>query len=172
MSENNQNKNQTEETETMTPATTNDTQTPTPTTGANPYAITGGTGTAPAYTSMDVTTAAGKKKLYHITNHPDYNISDFINKTITIKDIYVDVNPRMNKDKESENYGVYEEKPRTVLIDTEGKSYVAGVSIGIFNAVREILRIFGDPNTWPEPLDVMPVLVRTPKGNMLSLEIV
>lgn len=138
---------------------------------ANPFAITGGA-SKPAYTSMDVTTPQGKKKLYHITNHPDYNISDFINKTISIVDIYVDVNPRLNKDTDSGNFGTYEDKPRTVLIDTDGKSYVAGVSIGIFNAVREILRIFGDPNTWPEPLDVMPVLVRTPKGNMLSLEIV
>lgn len=163
--------------ETMTPAavedpTTTDNTAQAPAQSANPFAIAGGNANKPAYTSLDVSTPTGKKKLYHITNHPDYNISDFINKTISIKDIYVDVNPRLNKDEKSENYGTYEDKPRTVLIDTEGKSYVAGVSIGIFNAVREILRIFGDPATWPEPLDVMPVLVKTPKGNMLSLEIV
>lgn len=126
----------------------------------------------PAFTSLDVTTAAGKKKLYNITNRPDHNISDYINKDIRIKDIYVDVNPRMNKDKDSENYGVMEDKPRTVLIDENGESYIAGVSIGVFQAVREILRIFGTPDTWSEPLTVRPVTVRTPKGNMLSLEIV
>lgn len=163
--------------ETMTPATVETMEddapgvTPT-TTAANPFALSGGNANKPAYTSIDVTTPTGKKKLYHITNHPDYNISDFINKVITIKDIYVDVNARLNKDEKSENYGTYEDKPRTILIDVDGNSYVAGVSIGIFNAVREILRIFGEPATWQEPLDVMPVLVKTPKGNMLSLEIV
>lgn len=126
----------------------------------------------PAFTSLDVTTAAGKKKLYNITNRPDHNISDYINKDIRVKDIYVDVNPRMNKDKDSENYGVMEDKPRTVLIDENGESYIAGVSIGVFQAVREILRIFGTPDTWSEPLTVRPVTVRAPKGNMLSLEIV
>ncbi len=126
----------------------------------------------PAFTSLDVTTAQGKKKLYNITNRPDHNISDYINKDIRVTDIYVDVNPRMNKDKDSENYGVMEDKPRTVLIDENGESYIAGVSIGVFQAVREILRIFGTPDTWTEPLTVRPVTVRTQKGNMLSLEIV
>lgn len=126
----------------------------------------------PAFTSLDVTTAQGKKKLYNITNHPDHNISDYINKDIRVKDIYVDVNPRLNKNKDSENYGVMEDKPRTVLIDENGESYIAGVSIGVFQAVREILRIFGTPDTWSEPLTVRPVTVRTPNGNMLSLEIV
>lgn len=126
-----------------------------------------GTHAAPAYTSLDVTSTAGRKKLYNITNRPDHNISDFINKPISITDIYVDVNARPNKET-----GEIEDKPRTVLIDTNGESYIAGVSVGVFNSVREILRIFGEPSTWDEPLTVMPVTVRTPKGNMLALEIV
>lgn len=137
------------------------------------YSIsTTGNKSVPAFTSLDVTSAAGKKKLYNITNRPDHNISEFINKEIHVTDIYVDINPRMNKDKDSENYGCMEDKPRTVLIDADGKSYMAGVSIGVFQAVREIIRIFGTPDTWAEPLSVRPVNVRTPKGNMLSLEIV
>lgn len=126
-----------------------------------------GTHAAPAYTSLDVTSTAGRKKLYNITNRPDHNISDFINKPISITDIYVDVNARPNRET-----GEIEDKPRTVLIDTNGESYIAGVSVGVFNSVREILRIFGEPSTWDEPLTVMPVTVRTPKGNMLALEIV
>lgn len=126
----------------------------------------------PAFTSIDTTTAAGAKTLYKITNRPDHNISEFINKEIRVKDIYVDVNPHMNKDKDSENFGVMEDKPRTVLIDDKGESYIAGVSIGVFQAVREIIRIFGHPSTWAEPITVVPVIVKTPKGNMISLDIV
>lgn len=158
--ENEQNEN--EQTETTTPATL--------TTTADAYQI-GTASTAPVYTTLDVTTKEGKKKLYRIKNHPDHTLSEYINKTIRITDIYVDVNPRTNKDPDSENYGVIEDKPRTVLIDENGESYVSGVSIGIFNAVKEIIRTFGDPSTWEEPLEVMPVFVKTPKGNMLSLDI-
>lgn len=166
MNENEMNMNETNETET-TPATVTNLTAPA---AVNAYEI-GTASTAPVYTTLDVSTTVGKKKLFKIKNRPDHVLADFVNIPIRIKDIYVDVNPRMNKDPESENFGVMEEKPRTVLIDENGESYVAGVSIGIFNAVKEIIRTFGDPCTWPEPLEVMPVTVRTPKGNMLSLDV-
>ena len=133
------------------------------------FAITAGNA-SPVYCTLDTSTAAGKKQLYKIKNRPTHNISDYINKQIRIKDIYIDVNARMNKD--GENAGVIENKPRTILIDDKGESYIAGVSIGIYQAVKEIIRTFGDPSTWDEPLTVTVVQVKTAKGNMLSLDIV
>ena len=139
---------------------------PTPT---SEYAITSGTNT-PVYCTLDDSTMQGKKQLYKIKNRPDHNIADYINKQIRVKDIYIDVNQRVAKD--GENAGVIENKPRTILIDENGESYIAGVSIGIYQAVREIIRTFGDPATWDEPLAVTVVQVRTARGNMLSLDIV
>ena len=133
------------------------------------YAITAGNST-PVYCTLDDSTTAGKKQLYKIKNRPDHNIADFINKQIKIKDIYIDVNARLVKD--GENAGCFENKPRTILIDENGESYIAGVSIGIYQAVREIIRTFGAPETWEEPLTVTVVQVRTARGNMLSLDIV
>lgn len=133
------------------------------------YAITAGNST-PVYCTLDDSTTAGKKQLYKIKNRPDHNIADFINKQIKIKDIYIDVNARLVKD--GENAGCFENKPRTILIDENGESYIAGVSIGIYQAVREIIRTFGAPETWDEPLTVTVVQVRTARGNMLSLDIV
>lgn len=133
------------------------------------FAITAGNAT-PVYCTLDASTTAGKKQLYKIKNRPSHNISDYINKQIKIKDIYIDVNARMVK--EGENAGVFENKPRTILIDDKGESYIAGVSIGIYQAVKEIIRTFGDPTTWDEPLTVTVVQVKTARGNMLSLDIV
>lgn len=133
------------------------------------FAITAGNST-PVYCTLDDSTAEGKKQLYKIKNRPTHNISDYINKEIRVKDIYIDVNARMNKD--GENAGVIENKPRTILIDDNGESYIAGVSIGIYQAVKEIIRTFGDPATWAEPLTVTVVQVKTARGNMLSLDIV
>lgn len=132
------------------------------------FAITSGNAT-PVYCTVDDSTTDGKKQLYKIKNRPTHNISDYINKQIRIKDIYIDVNARMNKD--GENAGVIENKPRTILIDDKGESYIAGVSIGIYQAVKEIIRTFGDPRTWDEPLTVTVVQVKTARGNMLSLDI-
>ena len=132
------------------------------------FAITSGNAT-PVYCTVDDSTTDGKKQLYKIKNRPTHNISDYINKQIKIKDIYIDVNARMNKD--GENAGVIENKPRTILIDDKGESYIAGVSIGIYQAVKEIIRTFGDPRTWDEPLTVTVVQVKTARGNMLSLDI-
>ena len=114
------------------------------------YAITQ-SNSSPVYCTVDDTTMDGKRKLYHY-------------------DIYIDVNARVQKD--GENAGVIENKPRTILIDDKGESYIAGVSIGIYQAVKEIIRTFGDPKTWLEPLPVVVVQVNTPKGKMLSLDIV
>lgn len=136
---------------------------------AEQFAITAGN-SAPVFCTLDASTREGQKQLYHVKNRPDHNISDYINKTIRIKDIYIDVNARVAKD--GDNAGIVENKPRTILIDDNGESYIAGVSIGIYQAVKEIIRTFGHPSTWPEPLEVQVVQVRTPKGNMLSLDIV
>lgn len=138
-------------------------------TSVDQYSITAGNST-PVYCTLDDSTTAGKKQLYKIKNRPDHNIADFINKQIKIKDIYIDVNARLVKD--GENAGCFENKPRTILIDENGESYIAGVSIGIYQAVREIIRTFGAPETWDEPLTVTVVQVRTARGNMLSLDIV
>ena len=139
---------------------------PTP---SSEYAITSGTNT-PVYCTLDDSTMQGKKQLYKIKNRPDHNIADYINKQIRVKEIYIDVNQRVVRD--GDNAGVIENKPRTILIDENGESYIAGVSIGIYQAVREIIRTFGDPATWDEPLTVTVVQVRTARGNMLSLDIV
>lgn len=133
------------------------------------YAITESTA-KPVYCTVDTSTAKGKKALYNMKNHPDHNIADFINKTIDVVGVYIDVNQRLIK--EGENAGCYEEKPRTILIDKNGKTYISGVSVGIYQSVKEILRIFGDPREWGEPLTVQVVQIATPKGNMLSLELV
>lgn len=168
MNENQTNQNQTEETETMQAPETA-AHVPTIVDDTDQYTITS-RNSAPVYCTIDDSTQDGKKKLYKIKNRPDHNISDYINKEIRIKDIYIDVNARVQKD--GENAGVVENKPRTILIDENGESYIAGVSIGIYQAVKEIIRTFGSPDTWDEPLTVVVVQVKTARGNMLSLDIV
>ena len=135
---------------------------------ADKYAITDNK-TKPVYCTIDNSTFRGKQQVYHMTMHPDHTLSEYINRTIRVKDIYIDVNQRTIKD--GANAGLVEDKPRTILVDENGESYIAGVSVGVYQAVREIIRNFGDPRTWDEPLPIKVVQISTPRGNMLSLDI-
>ena len=107
-----------------------------------------------------------KAKLYNASNNPEHKVGDFINKTIKVKDVLVEVINIAD-----EETGEVETAPRVVLIDDKGKAYQA-VSTGIFNAVKKAISIFGEP-TWEEPLEVTIKQIPVGKGNsMLTFDVV
>lgn len=107
-----------------------------------------------------------KAKLYNASNNPEHKVGDFINKTIKVKDVLVEVITIADEDT-----GEVETAPRVVLIDDKGKAYQA-VSVGIFNAVKKAINVFGEP-TWEEPLEVIIKQIPVGKGNsMLTFDVV
>lgn len=118
-----------------------------------------------AYCSIKGGDRKTKAKLYNASNNPDHKVGDFINKTIKVKDVLVEVIELAN-----EETGELEAAPRVVLIDDKGKAYQA-VSAGIYNAVRKAINIFGEP-TWEEPLEVIIKQVSVKNGSMLTFDVV
>ena len=55
----------------------------------------------------------------------------------------------------NESTGAIVNVPRVVLIDKTGKGYQA-VSVGVYNAVKRIVSMFGNPATWDTPVTVVP----------------
>lgn len=110
------------------------------------------------YCSMTGETQADKIKVFNAINSPDARVSDFIGKTIEL--VHVVAHPITLTD---ENTGEMIEALRVVLVDKNGKSYEA-VSGGIANAVQRILQIFGQPDTWENPIKVEPVSKATRNG--------
>lgn len=106
-----------------------------------------------------------KAKLYNASNNPEHKVADFINKNIKVKDVLVEVIEVTN-----EETGELEPAPRVVLIDDKGKAYQA-VSVGIYNAVRKAINIFGEP-TWDEPLEVTVKQISVKGGSMLTFDVV
>ena len=105
-----------------------------------------------------------KAKLYNASNNPDHKVGDFINKNIKVKDVLVEA-----IDIVDEETGEVERAPRVVLIDDKGKAYQA-VSMGIFNAVKKAIQIFGEP-TWEEPIEFTVKQVSVKNGSMLTLDV-
>lgn len=116
--------------------------------------------------SIQVTDRESAAKVFNAMNNPEGNLRDYINKTLSIKDVFAEV-----IDLEAEN-GELEQAVRVVLIDDKGKAYQA-VSKGVFNALKNLMSIpyIGSP-TWEPPLKLMVKQEQVARGTMLTLDLV
>lgn len=101
------------------------------------------------YCTMVAEDRAAKATLYNACANPE-KISAHINKPIEMIHFYVEIIQCV-----SENTGAIVNVPRVVLIDKYGKGYQA-VSVGVYNAVKRIVSMFGNPSTWDAPVIVEP----------------
>lgn len=99
------------------------------------------------FCSMVAVDTAAKKSLFNATSNPA-KISTMIGKTIDLLHFYVEIIQVV-----SEQTGEIVNVPRVVLIDKTGAGY-QGVSVGLYNAVKRIVSMFGMPETWESPLTV------------------
>ena len=119
-----------------------------------------------AYCSMQAVDNRARVTLYNACNQPD-KIANHINEIIKVLHIYAEIIPVTNK-----VTGAIDKAPRVVLIDEQGKGYQA-VSIGIYNAVKQLMHMFGDPSTWDAPHTVKVVNVPLEGGqHTFSLKMV
>jgi len=116
------------------------------------------------FTSMRAETQEEKVALYNAINNPEQRLSDCINMTLLVKDLYIEVVECTN-----DETGERTSCPRIVIIDHEGKSYQC-VSVGIYSALKKAIQIFGAP-TWHEPIPF--TVKQVTKGNrkMLTLNV-
>ena len=103
-------------------------------------------------------------KVYNAANNQTHRVGDFINKTINVKDVLVEI-----IDIADEETGEVEQAPRVVLIDDKGEAYQS-VSQGMFSAIKKAIQIFGVP-TWDDPLPMTIKQVNVGKGSMLTVEV-
>lgn len=99
-----------------------------------------------------------KAAIFNAINSPEKKIADCIGDTIHLTDIVA--HPIKLVD---EKTGEVIDSMRMVLIDKEGIGYEA-VSSGLVNAVMRIIQIFGQPDTWEEPIPVRPIQKATRNG--------
>ena len=86
-----------------------------------------------------------------------------IGKTINLLHFYVEIIQVV-----SEQTGEIVNVPRVVLIDAKGNGY-QGVSIGLYNALKRIVSMFGMPETWEEPLTVEVQQIEVKNGRTFNL---
>lgn len=118
-------------------------------------------------------TPAEKAQLFRALESSDEKISDYINKDITIANIVfstVEVTSVNAEDIDPETGEVKMiERPKTVIIDDKGKTY-SSVASGIFSSMKNLLAVFGLPDTWGKPMTVTIRLVKTKKGQTYRVD--
>lgn len=97
-----------------------------------------------AYCSMQAVNNKARVTLFNACANPK-KISDMINKRIKVMHVYIEIIQVM-----SEQSGEMVNAPRVILIDEQGNGYQA-VSNGIYNAVKRMYALFGDPGDWDAP---------------------
>lgn len=108
----------------------------------------------PAYTSITGTDKKERAKLYNAIENPDGKLSDFINKKLKVSDVYMEKTEIMERDDEGNPTGVLVEVVKTVLITPDGKAYFSTAK-GITKAMYTMFSIYGTPDTWDEPMEIM-----------------
>lgn len=113
--------------------------------------------------TMELNSFEDRKAFFNAVQNPTSKVSDYINKRITIQDVY------MEKAEYTDDNGVTQ-GVKTVIITPEGEGILAN-SMGIAKALYGIFDIFGMPSSWNEPMTVEVKQVETPKGRYFKLEV-
>lgn len=116
-----------------------------------------------SFCSMKADTDKEKASLFKAMNNPDKRLSEMINNTIAVKDLYCEVVDVINKDT-----GITEKCPRIVLIDDKNISYQC-VSRGIYSAFKKLILIYGQP-TWEKPIKLKVRQIENGNKRLLTLD--
>ena len=120
--------------------------------------------TGMSYTDMDLSDVSVAKDFYNAVSQPDMALKECVNIPIAMAHVSIEVCELHNE----ENGDTV--APRVVIVDKDGKSYQS-VSVGVYQSLKRIFTLFGTPDSWKEPLTVVPMLTSTKKGQVLSLRL-
>lgn len=125
----------------------------------------------PTFCSMVVTNREERKAFYNAVQNCDKKVSDYINKEITFKHVYLEKTEVMEKDRTGNPTGVINEAVKIVLILEDGTG-IASTSKGVLTSLYAMFKIFGTPDTWDEPMTCVVRQIETAKGRTFKLEVV
>lgn len=99
--------------------------------------------------SMTAADDEAKITLYNACTNPQ-KLSDMINKRIKMIHVYAEIIQCAHVDEDRDGETTLVSCPRVIIIDEQGKGYQA-VSVGVYNAIKRIIAMFGMPETWDKP---------------------
>lgn len=102
-----------------------------------------------SYCSFIPQTIEEKTNFFNAINNPTAKLRDAVNMELKLKHVYAESVDFVDEDGEI-TPGV-----RMVLITEDGKSYQTA-SIGVYNCLKKMFGLFGEPNVWKKPITIVP----------------
>lgn len=109
------------------------------------------------YCSVKAESAEDKKKLFNALESCDKLLNDCEGAEFTMKDIYIE--QYLDKKDDDDDGKI---KYRTIIFADDGTTYVS-TSYGIYNVLKKIFGIYGQPKDWNEGIKVK--VIKRPIGN-------
>lgn len=119
------------------------------------------------YTDMNLSDRSAAVAFYNATSNPSDKLKEHVNEVLSLVHVSVEC-VEVSKDDVPEGKSI---APRIVLITADGRSYSC-VSVGVYQSLKRMFTLLGNPDTWTEPVKIKPVLISTKKGQVLSLNLV
>lgn len=119
------------------------------------------------YTDMNLSDRSAAVAFYNATSNPANKLKEHVNEVLSLVHVSVEC-VEVTKDDVPEGKTI---APRIVLITADGQSYSC-VSVGVYQSLKRMFTLLGNPDTWAEPVQIKPVLISTKKGQVLSLNLV
>lgn len=123
--------------------------------------------TGHGYTDMNLSDRSAAVAFYNATSNPSDKLKEHVNEVLSLVHVSVEC-VEVSKDDVPEGNTI---APRIVLITADGRSYSC-VSVGVYQSLKRMFTLLGNPDTWTEPVKIKPVLISTKKGQVLSLNLV
>lgn len=119
------------------------------------------------YTDMNLSDRSAAVAFYNAMSNPSDKLKEHVNEVLSLVHVSVEC-VEVSKDDVPEEKSI---APRIVLITADGRSYSC-VSVGVYQSLKRMFTLLGNPDTWTEPVKIKPVLISTKKGQVLSLNLV
>lgn len=115
------------------------------------------------YSSLQAETREEKLKLFSLINGECERLDAHIGEVLSISDIYAE-----NVNFVDDETGEISEGVRIILVDENGVGY-ACASNGIFNSIKKLMILFGEP-TWSPAIPVKVRQIKKGKKSVLTLQ--
>ena len=124
-----------------------------------------------SFTTIKVEDKKSAAKVYNAATGKCESLRENVNTVIPMKDIYIEKVYLKIRDDKGEETGEVQEANRMVIISEDGRNY-STCSKGVYSALKRIISIFGMPEDWENgKLEIIPVIISTGKGQVLSLKV-